>query len=133
SANTTRRSDAARRRAEAKRSLCVAGFGAPKLANGNHRLAGERASARGSALVFEALARNRGLPDLDPFDLPPAGRGEVACGRPPKLWTAEFATFRCGPGTAFKSAPSASTSIRAATLGETAPLRLMKTVGATLN
>jgi hypothetical protein len=33
----------------------------------------------------------------------------------------------------FKSAPSVSTSIRAATLGETAPLRLMNTVGATLN
>jgi hypothetical protein len=84
-------------------------------------------------LVFEALARNRGLPDLGPLDLPMAGSGEVACGRPPKLCMAAFPTFRRAPGSAFKSAPAVSTSISAATLGETAPLRLMKTVGATLN
>jgi hypothetical protein len=84
-------------------------------------------------LVCEALARNRGFPDLGPFDFPMAGRGEVACVRPPKFCMAAFPTFRSAPGSAFKSAPSVSTSIRAATLGETAPLRLMNTVGATLN
>jgi hypothetical protein len=95
SANTTRRSDAARCRTEARSGpRCRAtDFGAEAHQDGNHRGAGERAS-RGSALVFEALARNRGLPDLGPLDLPMAGSGEVACGRPPKLCMAAFPTFR---------------------------------------